>query len=105
MLIEEATPILPHILADRAAAHALPRDTEYSVFEEREKNLVEHLCDKAQKCFDNQPTWRKQICGPGNTGRDLLLSFMLHWAHGWCKKHHIPYCGPKWPYSISELKG
>lgn len=73
--IEDDTPILPYVVADRVV-YEEGDDADY---------YIDRLVEIAEDLYDRNPSFRKRINGRGNSGRDYLYTMMDHWYKGYKK--------------------
>lgn len=82
--IESDTPIMPIAVADRVVGDWLiwleGYDQKISkVARTKSDAMANYLADKAESIYKVNKRFAKQMQGKGNSGRDLLESFMFHW--------------------------
>jgi DNA-binding ferritin-like protein len=85
-LIEDETPILPHVVAD-AVIHELAlyfyRKFKFEL--PNTQGLADQLSKQAQQIYAHNEQFRKKLKSKGNAGRDYLYAFMRHWLSGLVK--------------------
>lgn len=86
--IEQATPLLPLIIASNVVAEVPELVTRHVG-----NKAAESLAERAETHFQKTPTFRKKILG--DSGREHLYAFMRHWLAGMllaagCPRNEIP---------------
>ena len=86
--IEQATPLLPLIIASNVVAEVSELVTRHVG-----NKAAENLAERAENHFQKTPTFRKKILG--DSGREHLYAFMRHWLAGMllaagCPRNEIP---------------
>jgi hypothetical protein len=87
--IEDATPLIPSIVADgviqevQTMAAGVGGETGAAIVsqlddEEGRRSILVDLVRKADECFAGSPSFRKKI--EGANGREVLYAFMRHWV-------------------------
>ena len=83
--IEDDTPILPWILAERAIGNTPGID---ALSFEAQRTYADWLSDEANRLYKVNPDFAKQVRAKGNRGRDQLYAFMQHWFAAMLKREH-----------------
>jgi hypothetical protein len=83
--IEDDTPILPYVVADSVIGE-VENYTDTEIPDKRE--LADRLSDRADKVYQSDERFRRQIRAKGNRGRDQLYVFMRHWLSAELKRIH-----------------
>lgn len=80
--IEDDTPLLPWVVADSVIG-----EVEQCHGELRNRDAIaDRLADRADRIYQRNERFRKTMRSRGNTGRDMLYSFMRHWLSADLKK-------------------
>lgn len=81
-LIEDETPILPHIAAQKVVGDYYTKNKiEVNTEQENKQyeDLISYLVKKANDLYNINSYFKKKIREKGNKGRDNLYMFMSHW--------------------------
>lgn len=76
--IEDDTPILPHVVADVVISE-VERCFPLKMSDRESRALADKLADRADRVYQVNEQFRRQIRARGDRGRDTLYAFTRHW--------------------------